>query len=68
MKKQYLIFLSIICLFLFVAGTIDLNSLFNYSNQTIPSYITEDNTPGSNPITDEGATMGRALYLPVYSF
>ena len=49
-------------MFLFFAGTIDLNSLFNYGNQPIPSYINEDNTPGSNPITNEGATLGRALF------
>lgn len=63
MKKQYIIYASIISLFLFFAGTIDLNSLFNYSNQPIPSYINEDNTPGSNPITDEGATLGRVLFF-----
>lgn len=42
-------------------GSIDLNNLENYSNQTIPSYITKDNTL-SNPITDKGATLGRVLF------
>jgi len=45
-----------------MSGTIDLNDLFNYENQTIPAYITKDNTPSDNPITDEGATLGRVLF------
>lgn len=40
---------------------IDLNNLSNYANQTIPTYITKDNTSG-NPITDKGATLGRVLF------
>jgi len=40
---------------------IDLNNLANYANQTIPSYITKDNTAG-NSITDKGATLGRVLF------
>jgi cytochrome c peroxidase len=40
---------------------IDLNSLQNYSNQSIPAYINKDNTIG-NPITDKGATLGRVLF------
>jgi len=43
------------------AGKIDLNNLSNYANQTIPAYITKDNTTG-NPITDKGATLGRVLF------
>lgn len=43
------------------AGKIDLNNLANYANQTIPAYITKDNTAG-NPITDKGATLGRVLF------
>lgn len=41
---------------------------FNYSDITLPDYfnapnlIAEDNTPNSNPITDEGATLGRILF------
>ncbi|MFA9211663.1 MAG: cytochrome-c peroxidase [Moraxellaceae bacterium] len=42
-------------------GNIDLNHLENYANQTIPSYITKDNT-GSNTLTDKGATLGRVLF------
>lgn len=42
-------------------STINLSNLSNYSNQTIPSYITKDNSIG-NPITDKGATLGRVLF------
>jgi len=44
------------------SGTIDLNSLENYANQSRPSYIFKDNTPANNPITDAGATLGRVLF------
>ncbi|MDA7707115.1 cytochrome-c peroxidase [Flavobacteriaceae bacterium] len=42
--------------------TIDFTALPNYANQDIPNYITKDNTPASNPITDEGAILGRVLF------
>ena len=61
MKKSYTLFIVSFSFLLFFAGTIDLNSLFNYSNQPIPFYINADNT-GSNVITDEGATLGRVLF------
>ena len=41
--------------------TLDLQNLFNYEDQAIPSYITKDNTDG-NPITNEAATLGRVLF------
>jgi len=41
---------------------IDLGNLLNYENQPVPSYITRDNMPDSNPITDEGSTLGRVLF------
>ena len=41
--------------------TINLESLSNYANQSIPNYIRKDNTAG-NPITDKGATLGRVLF------
>lgn len=41
--------------------TLDLKNLFNYSDQTIPDYITQDNSEG-NDITDETATLGRVLF------
>lgn len=60
MKKVSIILLLLVSAVL-VADTIDLNNLFNYENQTIPPYITKDNT-GDNEITDEGATLGRVLF------
>jgi cytochrome c peroxidase len=47
-------------LWLRLLNKIDLNNLSNYANQTVPAYITKDNTAG-NPITDKGAT-GRVLF------
>tara|TARA_R110002073_G_scaffold128999_6_gene275293 strand:- start:62046 stop:63446 length:1401 start_codon:yes stop_codon:yes gene_type:complete len=48
--------------FILLSGTIDLDSLFNYANQTVPVYIVKDNTPGANPIDDKIATLGRVLF------
>lgn len=45
-----------------LSAAVDLTNLDNYANQTVPSYITKDNTPNDNPITDEGATLGRILF------
>ena len=42
-------------------GTIDLDNLENYANQTVPAYITKFND-GGNPISDAGATLGRVLF------
>lgn len=41
---------------------LDLTNLPNYANQERPAYITKDNTPVDNPITDIGATLGRVLF------
>ena len=41
--------------------SIDLTNLPNYANQTIPNYITRDNSDG-NDITDKGALLGRVLF------
>lgn len=41
---------------------------FNYANINLPNYfldvnlMQEDNTPNGNPITDDGATLGRVLF------
>lgn len=41
---------------------------FNYANPALPGYLTgpniigQINTPGTNPITDNGATLGRVLF------
>ena len=48
--------------FILISGTIDLDSLFNYANQTVPDYIVKDNTPVSNPLDDKIATLGRVLF------
>jgi len=41
--------------------TANFDALPNYANQTIPDYITRDNTT-NNPITDNGAMLGRVLF------
>lgn len=46
-------------------------SPFNYANLSLPAHYRGDegeeldNTPGSNPITDMGATLGRVLFYDV---
>ncbi len=60
-KAIVLILLALI----FMSGTIDLENLFNYANQPVPDYIDQDNTPGTNQITDEAATLGRVLFYDV---
>lgn len=41
---------------------------YNYANPTLPVYLTNPaingqiNTPGNNPVTDDGATLGRVLF------
>lgn len=40
---------------------VDLNNLANYANQTIPNYITKDNSNGSS-ISNAKATLGRVLF------
>ena len=62
MNRNFTVLLSLLCGIFFISSTIDLNNLFDYANQTIPSYINEDNTPVSNPITNGGATLGRVLF------
>jgi cytochrome c peroxidase len=47
---------------LLVAAGIDLANLDNFAAQTQPAYITKDNTPPGNSITDKGATLGRVLF------
>ena len=43
-------------------GVLDLNNLATYANQPVPPFITKDNTPANNPLTDVGATLGRVLF------
>jgi cytochrome c peroxidase len=61
MNRKIILFSLAISILVFCAGTIDLTSLENYANQSIPNYITRDNTV-NNQITDEGATLGRVLF------
>ena len=49
-------------IFILISGTIDLDDLFNYESQNIPSYITKDNTPESNQINNQITTLGRVLF------
>ncbi|GAA5483094.1 cytochrome-c peroxidase [Haloferula sargassicola] len=41
---------------------LDLTHPFEYADQPVPGYITRDNTPADNPITNLGATLGRVLF------
>ena len=43
-------------------GVVDLTTLANYAGQAIPPYITKNNTPSNNQITNAGATLGRVLF------
>jgi len=52
----------LICGLIALSSSIDLSNLANYSSQTVPNYIAQDNTPVSNPITDIGAALGRVLF------
>lgn len=65
MKSVFNVFLfSIVGIFL-LSAIVDLNDLFDYGNQEFPSYISNDNTPFDNPISDPGATLGRVLFYDV---
>lgn len=49
------------------ALNIDPSQLSNYANPAYPVHYdaqarTPDNTPGTNPVTDRGATLGRVLF------
>jgi len=48
--------------FMMMGKILDLTALFNYSNQDIPVFIDNDNTPANNRLTDEIATLGRVLF------
>tara|TARA_B100000780_G_scaffold264939_1_gene219994 strand:- start:422 stop:607 length:186 start_codon:yes stop_codon:yes gene_type:complete len=60
MNKKTPQVISVLALvFILVSGTVDLDNLFNYETQQVPSYITKDNTPETNQIDDKIATLGR---------
>lgn len=54
--------LTIQAAFFMFGGGLDLNNLYNYANQDIPEYVTQNTTPPDNQITDEIATLGRVLF------
>ena len=62
MKKISKLVTLIGLLFILISGTIDLDDLFNYETQNIPSYITKDNTPETNQINNEITMLGRVLF------
>lgn len=63
MKRNFLTLLAIYPASLLAqTGTVDLTNLANYANQPVPAYVTRDNTPNNNAITDLGATLGRILF------
>jgi cytochrome c peroxidase len=60
--KNVLLFAGLSILIIGLSSSnIDLANLFNYEAQTIPAYISKDNTT-FNQISDEGATLGRVLF------
>lgn len=64
MRTMKLVFVAVVFLSAApVVGQVDLAKLANYANQPVPDYITKDNTPVDNPITDEGANLGRILFF-----
>lgn len=63
MSKKLPNFIAILGIaFIIISGTLDLDNLFEYANQTKPNYITKDNTPGNNQIDNKTATLGRVLF------
>lgn len=62
MKNKLLFISAAAGIAISVAAAIDISNLDNYAAQTIPQYITKDNTQSFNPITDKGATLGRVLF------
>lgn len=46
------------------AGVIDIEDLDDYVGVDVPNYINEFNS-GGNPVTNEGATLGRVLFYDV---
>ncbi len=42
-------------------GEIDLNNLYDYAGQLVPTFFRKDNA-GANPVTNKGATLGRVLF------
>ena len=63
MKSKLPNFVAILGLvFVLISGTVDLDNLFDYANQSIPNYINKDNTPANNAIDNKISTLGRVLF------
>jgi cytochrome c peroxidase len=62
MKKYFTLIAFAFIVLLFGSAFIDLSNLDNYAGQSIPNYITKNNTPVANPLTNAGATLGRVLF------
>ncbi len=60
-KKLQLVF-ALIGTSILISANIDLSHLLNYASQPLPVYIEKDIMTLDNPITDEGATLGRVLF------
>lgn len=56
------LFILLITSIIMMSATIDLNQLYNYSNQVVPNYILKNNIPANNNLTDAGATLGRVMF------
>lgn len=61
MKKIIIAALPIVAL-IAASAVVDLGNPDGYAAQTVPGYITKDNTPLNNAINDKGATLGRILF------
>ncbi len=62
MRNLFKFLLIAVSCTLSIAAIVDLNDLFNYEIQETPTYVSNDNTPIDNVITDKGATLGRVLF------
>lgn len=62
MKRMYFAVLLLVVALLAISATLDLGKPDNYANQTVPAYITKDNTPPVNILNDKTATLGRVLF------
>jgi cytochrome c peroxidase len=61
MKRTHVLFVLLMGVII-ISATIDLNNLPNYAQQTIPAYITRNNTPPNNQVSDKVAILGRVLF------
>lgn len=62
MKTKHLLMMSVPLAAYAYGEILDLTDLHSYANQEVPSYITKDNTPAGNEISDLEATLGRVMF------